>query len=142
MTYLKMCELLLLMAFSATCPQPGEPVPETLVPIILYAGGWPAEYMDEAMHIVMRETYHHTDENGVRYIYPWSEPNWGNYENGARGDGGRALGMWQIHHYLWAEYFGWQGDPFDPVQQTTLAWQIALYDFARNDPFRQWSTRP
>lgn len=140
MTYVKLCELLLMMAFAPTCPQVGEPIPEHFVHIILATGGWPVEHMDLGMRIVMRETYHHTDENGVRYIYPWSVPNWGRYENGAYGDGGLALGMWQIHHYLWGPYCDFSGDPFDPVEQTTLAACILRYDIERGQIGKQWST--
>lgn len=130
-TLLELCAMLSMLASpDMHCPAPGEPLPEPIVHAILVEGGWPQEYMGMGMSIAMRETYWY-EEGGVKFINPYQY-----------GDGGNALGMWQIHAVPWHDYCGFTGDPWDPVQQTELAVCVLEYDKKRGQTGKQWRTKP
>lgn len=132
--------LFLEIAALAVCPNVGEPVPEQFVVGML--AQWPADYRELGLTLAMRETYHSIDaETGAPTVYPWSTPNYGRFANGAVGDGGRALGLLQIHVWRgpWADYCNWNGDPFDPWQNLELGFCLVIYDEERDQLGAQWN---
>jgi hypothetical protein len=129
-TYAQLC-FLLITAFAdihPACPAQGEPMPADFIPIILYAAGWDDDFIMAGRFVATRESYWNTQE-GEHFVYPWE---------GHEGDNGLALGLFQIHWYLWGDYFSADCSPYDPVCNAHVAWQIVQYDLARDNLGRQW----
>lgn len=118
---------------------PGESMNLSHARIALTVAGYEGSTLEDAMNIVACEQgrwyeYH----NGVAEEDIW-------FPSVALGDGGLAVGLFQIHP-LWVDYHheinGETLDRADPVENAILARTINDYDMVRyGHPWEQWSCK-
>lgn len=94
---------------------------------VLTRAGWPYHLQQEAIDVINCESYY-----GVVDTV---------------GDGGLAQGIFQIHFYGWTQgypkaFTGFEGDPFNPVDNARLALMIYERDAAYGNGWRNWSCKP
>lgn len=122
--YLQLCIFLASLAGHPVCPADNI-MPIDLLPIVFSYAGIDRDLVDYdiLVTVVYCEAYH---SPGYIDIH-------------AEGDGGLSLGIWQIRRQPWFDYFGFEGSWRDPVELSQLAWQIILYDIAKNQLGQQWT---
>lgn len=100
------------------------PLPPVAVVRTLRLAGWPDDLLADAASVAYCES---------------------RFDPATVGDGGLAIGLFQIHSYLWAEWavaeFGEKLDATDPVDNARLALLIVT-EYRGSPNWDQWTCKP